>query len=33
VFDPTAVFGGATNANSNALSRERQMQAGVRLIF
>lgn len=33
VFDPTAVFGGATNANSNPLSRERQMQAGVRLIF
>jgi hypothetical protein len=33
VFDPTAAFGGITNANSNALSRERQMQLGVRLIF
>jgi hypothetical protein len=33
VFDPTAAFGGTTNANSNALSRERQIQAGVRLTF
>jgi hypothetical protein len=33
VFDPTAEFGSITNANSNALSRERQIQAGLRLIF
>ena len=33
VFDPTAAFGGVTNANSHALSRERQIQVGVRLVF
>lgn len=33
VFDATAAFGGPTNANSSALSRERQLQAGVRLDF
>jgi hypothetical protein len=33
VFDPTAAFGGVTSANSNALSRERQIQVGVRLVF
>jgi hypothetical protein len=33
VFDPTAAFGNVTNANSNALSRERQLQMGLRLIF
>ena len=33
VFDATAAFGGRTNANSSALSRERQLQAGVRLDF
>lgn len=33
VFDPTAAFGGVTNANSNVLSREREIQAGLRLIF
>lgn len=33
VFDPTAVFGGVTNANSGAVLREREIQAGLRLIF
>lgn len=33
LFDPTAAFGGVTNANSSALLRERQIQAGFRLIF
>jgi hypothetical protein len=33
VYDPTAAFGGVTNANSNAVSRERQIQVGVRLVF
>jgi hypothetical protein len=33
VFDPTAAFGDATNANSSAVGRERQIQAGMRLIF
>ncbi len=33
VFDPTAAFGNVTNANSNAMSRERQIQVGFRLIF
>jgi hypothetical protein len=32
-FDATAAFGGTTNANSRMLSRERQIQAGVRLFF
>ncbi|MGB6134893.1 MAG: carboxypeptidase regulatory-like domain-containing protein [Acidobacteriaceae bacterium] len=33
VFDATAAFGGPTNANSSALSRQRQLQAGIRLDF
>jgi len=33
VFDATAAFGGTTNANSRMLSRERQIQAGIRLFF
>ncbi len=33
VFDPTAAFGGVTNANSGAMSRERQIQLGLRLHF
>lgn len=33
VFDPTAAFGHANNANTGAISRERQMQAGVKLNF
>jgi len=33
VFDSTAGFGGTTNTNSRMLSRERQIQAGVRLFF
>ena len=33
VFDPTAAFGNVTNANSTALSRERQLQVGLRLVF
>jgi len=33
VFDATAAFGGPTNANSSAISRERQLQVGVRLDF
>lgn len=33
VFDATAAFGGPTNANSMALQRERQIQAGLRLTF
>ena len=33
VFDPTAAFGGVTNANSGAVNRERQMQVGLRLNF
>ena len=33
VFDPTAAFGGVTNANSGAVNRERQMQVGIRLVF
>jgi hypothetical protein len=32
-FDPTAAFGGVTNANSRAFSRERQLQIGIRLRF
>ena len=32
-FDPTAAFGGVTNANSRAYSRERQVQIGLRLRF
>ncbi|HEX3987481.1 MAG TPA: TonB-dependent receptor [Acidobacteriaceae bacterium] len=32
-FDPTAAFGGITNANSRAFSRERQIQVGIRLRF
>jgi len=32
-FDPTAAFGGSTNANSGALQRERQLQVGLRLRF
>jgi hypothetical protein len=32
-FDPTAAFGGVTNANSGAVSRERQIQLGLRLHF
>jgi hypothetical protein len=32
-FDATAAFGGTTNANSKMLSRERQIQAGIRLFF
>lgn len=32
-FDPTAQFGGVTNANSGAVSRERQLQLGLRLNF
>lgn len=32
-FDPTAAFGGVTNANSNALIRERQLQIGAKLTF
>lgn len=32
-FDPTAAFGGVTNANSRAFSRERQIQVGIRLRF
>jgi hypothetical protein len=33
VFDPTAQFGGVTNANSGVVSRERQVQLGLRLRF
>ena len=33
VYDPTAAFGGVTNANSHAISRERQIQIGVKLGF
>ncbi len=33
LYDPTAAFGGVTNANSNTLSRERQLQIGVSLAF
>ena len=33
VYDPTAAFGGVTNANSGAVSRERQLQLGLRLRF
>lgn len=33
VFDATAAFGGTTNANSRMLSRERQVQAGIRIFF
>ncbi|HEY1498987.1 MAG TPA: carboxypeptidase regulatory-like domain-containing protein [Acidobacteriaceae bacterium] len=33
VFDPTAAFGNVTNANSGAVSRERQVQVGFRLNF
>jgi hypothetical protein len=32
-YDPTAAFGGVTNANSQAYSRERQIQIGLRLRF
>ncbi len=32
-FDPTAAFGGVTNANSRAFARERQLQLGIRLRF
>ncbi len=32
-FDSTAAFGGVTNANSMAFSRERQIQVGAKLIF
>ena len=31
--DPTAAFGGITNANSGAVNRERQVQVGLRLHF
>lgn len=33
VFDPTAAFGNVTNANSGAVSRDRQIQLGLRLRF
>lgn len=33
VFDPTAAFGHINNANTGAISRERQIQAGVKLNF
>ena len=33
VFDPTAAFGNTTNANSNVAAREREIQAGMRLVF
>lgn len=33
VYDPTAAFGNVTNANSGAVSRERQVQMGLRLKF
>lgn len=33
VFDPTAAFGNATNANSSVAGREREIQAGMRLVF
>jgi hypothetical protein len=33
VFDPTAGFGNVMNANSGAVSRERQVQVGLRLVF
>jgi hypothetical protein len=33
IFDPTAAFGGVTNANSTPTLRERQIQAGLRLNF
>jgi hypothetical protein len=33
VFDPTAQFGGVTNANNGVVSRERQIQLGMRLRF
>lgn len=33
VFDATAAFGSPTNANSRSFSRERQIQAGIRLHF
>jgi hypothetical protein len=32
-YDPTAAFGGVTNTNSRAFSRERQIQIGIRLRF
>jgi Carboxypeptidase regulatory-like domain len=32
-FNPTAAFGGVTNANSQAFARERQIQIGMRLRF
>ncbi len=32
-YDATAAFGGVTNANSGAISRERQIQVGAKLIF
>lgn len=32
-YDPTAAFGDVTNANSGAVSRERQVQAGAKLAF
>ncbi|MGA7523310.1 MAG: carboxypeptidase regulatory-like domain-containing protein [Acidobacteriaceae bacterium] len=32
-YDPTAAFGGVTNANSGTFSRERQLQIGIRLRF
>jgi hypothetical protein len=32
-YDPTAAFGGVTNANSGAVNRERQLQLGLRLNF
>ena len=32
-YDPTAAFGGVTNADSRAFSRERQLQIGIRLRF
>lgn len=32
-WDPSAAFGGVTNANSRAFSRERQLQIGFRLRF
>jgi hypothetical protein len=33
VFDSTAAFGNPTNSNSSAAGRERQIQAGMRLVF
>ena len=32
-WDPTAAFGGVTNANSGGMNRERQLQLGLRLSF